>query len=463
MRSLFAGLVAVVLAGSFTTAVAQGIDLGPNAPKAKEQREKQRADAAKGQRRAVEAEAKLKAEAAALAPKLITAGKVTCTPTNVEHLLGVGQNLVIEVACAEGPGFQAVSASDGSNATISPCLPIPGTVYPLGSGCQLASNSEEAVLRTLQPLANRAGGDCQVRKGLLIGRTAESELYEVACASGVGQILQASVPKTDSSRVIAQTCMRIFAVVNYTCALTTPAANAAPIDALAGKAGRPCTVSNRRYVAATTGGSEYYEFACNEGAGFMVEANAKGEFVRAVTCVQAAGIGGGCTLSDAAGELASANANYSNLIKTAGFDCQVSKFRTFKPQEGSNLSDIIEAGCSNRPESVFAMIGNGKAEVLNCVRARVEGFQCTYSTPEQSHALLTADLRKAGRTTCDVNGARVMGTGRNAAYVEVACSDGAPGFVISYPLGVGKPTEAISCGLASSIGGGCQLPTNKRS
>jgi hypothetical protein len=56
-----------------------------------------------------------------------------------------------------------------------------------------------------------------------------------------------------------------------------------------------------------------------------------------------------------------------------------------------------------------------------------------------------------------------MGSTENEGFVEVACSDGLPGWVLGYPTGVAKPAakEFLSCAQAKGIGGGCKLPTNK--
>lgn len=464
MRSLFVGLVAAFMAVSFTAVMAQGVDLGPNKAKAEQARQKQKDDAAKGQKRAVEAEAKLKAEAMALAPKIIADKQIPCTLSDATNLLTVDKTVVVEVACSDGPGFQAVSANDGASIDVSPCLPQFNKPFPLGTGCTLPTNSREAAAKSLQPFVTKAGSDCVVNNAQLFGSTTAISAYEVACTNGAGQILTISNPRSDASKITTAPCVAIASVLaGVNCSLTTPEGNAAPILALAAKSDKACPVKSQRYVGGTNAGASFYEIACENGSGYMIQANAKGELERTLSCVQAAGIGGGCTLTDAAGAIASANAGYSALIKAGGFDCNVSKFRAFQPKAGSPINEIIEAGCDNRPESVFALISGGKAEVMNCVRAQVEGYSCGYSKPEDAYKLLTENLRAAGRTTCDVSGARTMGVGRAAAYVEVACSDGVPGFVLSYPLGVGKPTEAISCGQATNIGGGCQMPTNKTS
>ncbi len=459
MRSLFVALVAAFLAVSFTTVLAQSPPPAANngLQKAIEARAKQMEDAAKGVRRAVEAEAKLKAEAAALAPKVIAAQSHPCVMSEAAPVATVGGRMLIEVACSNMLGFQSMSAADGSRADLQACITNFSVPLP---PCKLPSNSEAAAAASIQALATRAGSDCQVQKVIEIGTTAQASLYEVSCTNGVGEVLQASLPRTNDSRVISQTCLRIASTANYKCTLSTEEANARPIRALAAKTGQACTVNAHRYVGATTSGAEIYELGCSEGKSFMVQADPKGNYQRMMTCVQASGIGGGCTLSDAKAELANALAGYTNLVKAAGFDCTVAKFASFPAKEG--LTEAVEVGCSNRTESGIALIAAGKTEVLNCARARVEGYSCSYSKPEDAYKLMTENLKQAGKTTCEVNGVRSMGAGSRAVYIEVSCADGDPGFVMSYPPGVGKPAEAISCGQATGLGGGCQMPANKK-
>jgi hypothetical protein len=195
----------------------------------------------------------------------------------------------------------------------------------------------------------------------------------------------------------------------------------------------------------------------------MIQTNEKGEYQRTIACVQATSIAGGCKLSDTTAAAASLNATYTQMLKAAGVDCEVSKFAPFPPKAGAAGTEAVELGCSNRPESLVAVVKDGKTEVMNCARSRVDGYGCSYTKPEDAYRLLTADLKTTRFQTCEVNGYRAMGTSTRSAFVEVTCSDGNPGFVLTYPLGSGKPNDATPCGLANNMGGGCQMPANKRS
>ena len=74
------------------------------------------------------------------------------------------------------------------------------------------------------------------------------------------------------------------------------------------------------------------------------------------------------------------------------------------------------------------------------------------------YAPLTADLRKLGKNECTVSStAAPLKAPDGTLRLEVACSDGLPGYVINYaPDGGAK--EAVACTFA----GNCTLPTNKK-
>ena len=57
--------------------------------------------------------------------------------------------------------------------------------------------------------------------------------------------------------------------------------------------------------------------------------------------------------------------------------------------------------------------------------------------------------------------AKFLGVNDQAGYVEVACADKDPGYVVPYPKTTDVPGEALYCTQAQSIlGTKCSLPTN---
>lgn len=465
MKSLFTGLVATVLALSFGGALlAQQANLAtdPAAQRAVAARNKQLEAVAAGDRRAVEAEAKLKTQMNAVAQAVVAQTKIPCTVTEANARAQWGSNTLVELACQEGIGYIAYAGANNSNVQALECIPMQKSLLPVA--CALPANVPPG--KGLQAFVTKAGSDCRVANANLLAVSPKLNVYEVACESGVGQMLTIDLPRTPNSRSVTASCLAVAVIIpDMKCTLTSDEANAVPVRALAAKSDRACPLREQRFVGFASNDTEYFEYACQDGTGFMLVANSKGEVQRTITCIQATEIAGGCKLTDTAAAKASLSGTYSTMLKAAGFDCTVANFAYFQPKADApaGSADAIEMSCSNRPESVVALIKDGKAEVMNCARSRVEGFRCSYTKEEDANNLLTADLKTTRFQTCDVNGHRVMGSSSRAAFIEVSCSDGNPGFVISYPIGSGKPTDATPCGQANNLGGGCQMPANRRS
>ena len=79
-------------------------------------------------------------------------------------------------------------------------------------------------------------------------------------------------------------------------------------------------------------------------------------------------------------------------------------------------------------------------------------------------AALALALASKGKSTCKVSGARALGIAADTKteYVETACADGLPGYVIAFDDSSDAVKDLITCGAASGLGGGCKLPTNMK-
>jgi hypothetical protein len=124
----------------------------------------------------------------------------------------------------------------------------------------------------------------------------------------------------------------------------------------------------------------------------------------------------------------------------------------------------VELACTNRPDGAVALFPvdtKVKATFTDCVRASKFGdaAACQLSSPTLVYAKFTAGLAARGRRSCKVSGARYIGSASGDDYIETACADGGPGWVIEF-----TPTDEVktllSCGQAKSEGLACTLPTN---
>ena len=114
-----------------------------------------------------------------------------------------------------------------------------------------------------------------------------------------------------------------------------------------------------------------------------------------------------------------------------------------------------------------ALLFNGYTErEVDCYRCHNGDGAVTWRGPALSKRVpkLSDALRAKGKGSCTVSDARPYGgTNTGASLIEVACSDGGPGWVIEFPKGSNTASELLNCAQASGMGGGgCQLATNKK-
>jgi hypothetical protein len=421
------------------------------------------------------------ASAASAAPKddsatavvpLIQAKELPCTVVNSRTIVkdadmaDGSKASFYEVACQGALGYVLISRSKDPKIQDEDCLlasqPGPDG-KPSKLACKLPENANP--IGTFTPIMTKLGRDCTVSNVHGIGATPTHGVYEVACQTGGGYILM--VPNKVGGEASANPCIGYDDQdAALKCQLTTPEQRTAALQQIVATGGKPCTVKAHHFVGTTADHADYIEVACIEGKGYMIQTDSSGKFKAEIDCGQAGGIAGGCTLTDTRAAQTEQNAVYSKLAKKAGFDCDVSKYAAFAVNTPS--TDVVELQCSNRPDGGVGIFpASGEAKVLNCVRSQVEGFHCTFTPESAIYPALYAQLKAKGKTSCVVNGARGVGkTPAGEVFIEVACADGGPGWVLDYPPNAEQPGSLLNCSQAASLGSGanagCQLPTNKK-
>jgi hypothetical protein len=397
------------------------------------------------------------------APALIVEGGLRCTLTDA-RVVGFGTAMdkapvtIYELACKEGLGFViAKESTAGAPLLTYDCLMM---ATPQAGGkptaCTLPGNANPS--SGLQAYVSQTGRECTVDKARFVGPTTGNNIYEVACQGGQGLIL--TVPTAVGAAPKAATCLAYSQPGSIECELTTADQQMASVDAVAVSSGKCAAVQAKRYVLSTADGSDYFEVACGDGQGYMLQVDHTGRLVEAIDCTKASGIGGGCTLTDVRLIETQQNALYSALARQAGFDCAVSKHALFPGANATN--QVVELACSNRPDGVVGVFpASGAPRAYDCLRSQDEGYKCTLTPVEAVYSHLTDQLRTQSKSVCNVSGARPMGHGADGSdYVEVACADGYPGWVLTYTSGP-EPTAVRGCAKAASIGDGCQLAANR--
>ena len=399
------------------------------------------------------------------APPLVQAKGIPCTITATRTItkdatMADGATASFyEVACQDGLGYVMISRNKDPKVQSEDCMLAnqPGPDGKPGKlACKLPANADPKA--SFGPAMTKLGRDCTVDNARAIGSTPTHGVYEVACQGGAGYILM--LPATADGKASANPCVGYDEVNAGTkCQLTTPEQREARINQLVSAGGKPCTVKSHRFVGTTSDHSDYLELACADGKGYMLQTDAGGKFKAEIDCVEASGIAGGCTLTDTRAAQTEQNGVYASLAKKAGFDCAVAKYAAFAVNKPG--MEVVELQCSNRPDGgVGVFPSTGPARVLDCIRAQTEGYHCTYTKDADVYPALFAQLKAKGKPSCVVSGARGLGrTAEGEEFVEVACADGGPGWVLDYPPNAVQPGTLMNCAQAASIGG-CQLPTN---
>jgi hypothetical protein len=400
------------------------------------------------------------------APAVIQASGASCTVTDARFVGADAKSgsKYYEVACAEGMGFAAIAKKD-TPPQLYTCLEssAPQADGKVGGlACILPGNANPRA--ALAPYVKKAGVTCDVDNARAIGSSAKNSYFEVACKGGAGYVVQTAAPMNIAGDVLVNSCLLYDEGGNISCKLTNRQTQLQVVDTLntaAGAAGTACAIKDKRYVLSTKT-DNYFEVSCQDGKGYVYQQTANsGAFARAIPCAQAGFVGGGCTMTDAVAAQTEQAGLYTKLSTKAGFACDVEKYGMLPSNDPKK--EVVELKCKGSDVGAIAVFTATGGTVYDCLTAEFNGFRCSFTKKDVQYARLSKDLAGFNKASCQVSDVRVMGSNETEGFVEVACSDGLPGWVLGYPAGVAKPAakEFLSCAQAKGIGGGCKLPTNK--
>jgi hypothetical protein len=405
----------------------------------------------------------------AAAPGLISAGGLDCQLADA-RLVGEAKDAktkattdIYELACTGNEGLIVEKVGDAAPETFT-CLQAneaSADGKPNNVQCVLPGNGDPKA--GLAPYIAKAGKPCTPAKIRALGQSPTNAVFELACSEGGGgYILAVSAPPRLDKPVTMDPCVGFPPGGNITCTLTDRTAQLAVVDQLVAKSGKACTIKDRSYIGATASGLAIYEVACQDGKGFMLEQAANGDLKQAIDCASADAIGGGCKLTDARQAKTEQAGLYTGLAKKAGFQCEVSGYAPLPA--GLQGKEVVELSCSNRPDGAIGVFGATSAipsVIYDCAHSELMGYRCGLTKAAAAYSKLTDDLKTLGKTSCTVSDARTVGvTADHKGYLEVACSDGLPGYMIEYSMAPLTPKSPITCSEAKGISGGCALPGN---
>ncbi|MEO8813193.1 MAG: hypothetical protein ABI376_09820 [Caulobacteraceae bacterium] len=413
-----------------------------------------------------------RAKGMAAVPDLLTQANAQCQLADA-RLIGESvdpktkaKSQLYEAACTGAEGL-IIDEVPGAPPLVFTCAEAatPGPDgKPGGTQCALPGNSNPEA--GLQPFVVVAGTPCTIDKYRALGHSESATLFELVCREGGGgYIMQTSAPPRTDKPVTLNPCVGYADSGNVKCILTDRATQLAAVDRLVAESGKPCAVKDRAFVGVSKTNDMYYEVACQDGKGYMLEQLPNGKLSRTVDCAAADSIGGGCKLTDARQAKTEQNSLYTRLARKAGFACDVSGYAPLPNSAANQGKEVVELACSNRPDggvAIFTPSEVGSA-VYDCAHSELVGYRCSLSKPAAAYPKLTADLKALGKGTCTVASARAVGVSANqTGYVEVGCSDGLQGYMIEYALTPLRAKTAIVCSDARGINGGCTLPGNNK-
>ena len=366
-----------------------------------------------------------------------------------------------ELACQEGLGYILIAPTTGAP-TAFDCLALSVDKPKAGEAdkgqlyCRLPVNADP--VKEMQPIATKAGLACTVDQARWMGLNSEQKFdqYEIDCSEGRTYVLQVPQPSS-THKLVPIDCITVDA---GECQFFTKAKLIALMTPLAAPANRPCEITNARWMGtAASTGTSFYELACaDEKAGYVLQLDAKNNFVSSLDCAKATGIGDGCTLTSAAAAQTAEIATYAKLVKELGYPCQVQSYRSLG-QEQKTGRELVELACSDHPDGAFALFPVDKGQTgayFNCVRAEGRSLKCALTNDAAAYSRISAQISAKGKN-CQVSNARSVGTTTEGdEFVEVACS-GAPGMMVDYAPGPEAVKSVLSCTEAKAIGSGCSM------
>lgn len=400
------------------------------------------------------------------APAVVQALKLSCEVTDARFIGNLSMNSkdgkpaggpTYEVACKDGSGYSFMNKQP--DPLVIDCL---SATEAGAMACRLPGNADPK--QGLTHYFVEAGRPCTLKSAKYLGATPTGvAFYEAACVEGAGYVIQTAA-RGSGGKAVVQPCIALYDS-KLACTLTTKDQSIAAAKAVFATSGKPCDVTDLRYIGQTQDGKDAWEMACAaKGSGYMAISDLSGKVTQAVPCANASMMFGGCKLTDTTVAETEEAGVYTKLATDGGFPCTVSKYRYIGVTNSTPKREVVELACSNRPDGTIAVLAADKgvkSDFYDCVRAGQLGQDCKLNSPQSAYDSLTKALVAKGRTTCKVSGARYIGaTESKNDVIEVACSDGGPGFVLHMPQGANTVAEVLSCGQSASAGAPCKLPTN---
>ena len=397
-----------------------------------------------------------------------TAG-LACTVRNAAWL-GTGSKTVdkkpvkvdtYELACSEGPGYLVQSAANGTADSYT-CIQLHASAASGSktSQCTLPENQNFAT--QIQPVVDHTGLSCQVADVTFLGTGQGDHLnhYEISCGGGGGYLVTTDA-KGDAVGGTTSCLQATSDPTKWLCKLTTKAQAVQGLGGMAKPFDAACQASDARFVGRdTTTKADYYEVACSNKPGFMLEIDS-GKPTKAIDCLSAKGIGGGCTLTDMSKVRQAAGTGFAASLQQNGVPCTVSDTDIYGKEPKTNR-DLVEFKCPEQPFGLIAVIpgagATGRFEHYDCLGAAERTIECQLTTKKEILEKFKPIFAAIDRP-CDPQAFQMHSPDEgDGDYVEVKCGPGQGGFILDLPANRSKTIKTIPCENANKGDDKCTIP-----
>jgi len=327
-------------------------------------------------------------------------------------------------------------------------------------------------------VVQQAGLDCSVSDAYFMGagedkvdgKPVKTNIYEVACGTGLGYIIvskgPAAPPEAYDCLTMQEAASRADPKKKGGLVCTLPG-NADPKQGLAPlvvKAGGACTLNNARQVGASAASKIVrYEVGCSEGRGYFMDVPQPGSTkpLSLIDCTKAKVLAGTeCTFTTAE-QISQAIVRASAAAGKTACQASAGRWVVTDPSKGD---EYYEIGCADG-KSGYMFVTNAKGayqSTIDCARASGIAGGCTLTNVE------VAESQEAGTYTklatqigypCTVTKYHSMGIDKVSGreVVELVCTEHPESIWAMVPTGAGQTGEYFNCIRATEHGLACKL------
>ncbi len=235
---------------------------------------------------------------------------------------------------------------------------------------------------------------------LVNGKQAQTSIYEIACANGMGYFISsdesaAAASSDKSSNAINASTVSCFAAegareedeskgieTDFYCQLPENADIKAMADKFMNTAGMPCNVNQLRWFGtSSTSQLEYTEVKCDNDSGYLLRTPLPGANISTsvLSCEEAAKKSLDCKMTKVAVVKLPNIETFKDYLAHTGVACSVEQVRVIG-QESIKKRYVVEFQCPQQPKGLVAYIpladNTNKFETINCLDAAKHGLSC---------------------------------------------------------------------------------------